>query len=915
MSALFLLSVEREVMNKHKDENIEDETNKQITSHYGDEKKSTEQTGYSKNETFTYQDSKSKDKAAGSPNLIPGSNVELRGNSYKIIEVLSLGVTTEADIYMVSNDIGEVYSLKLYHEHAEGYSFREPNFNTLSRISKISDKDILRLHFFGVGAEKFLSRYCYEICDLAEGGDLLTHLKSNGELSYDFILNHLVPQVLSGIRKLHDNKIFHCDLKPSNIFFRDKAKTDIVIGDYGSAKAYDLELQKDVNKSSTVIGTNYYMAPEQPRGFISEKIDYYAMGIILLQLLYPKELSKDGDNSSIDKQKFETISERQYNQQPVLHTFKSEYDRVNKLIEGFTLFNPQNRWGKREVVKWLRLEDSEIKYGSGISEYSTIVKLGYATIRTEKDLIRVLETVHTWYEDLFEDIDTYTTLKNWLDSFLDIPSRKVIDNMIRHYQPMGKEYVQEAIIRYFQPERDIVVMSHHINFYNCDDILIETERFFSILDDVWKSGNQNAIFFFIFQLEFSLRQLSGIIEGKSKLIVSSVIEKIFSIFGIIQKPFDDFRTEIATKFKSGIERDNLRLFLSLFYSFNKNREFRDLKNNSIDNLEEIALFFLKNESLYDDKYLALEREFYLKKQNRSYLAGLTFKQFIFEVYKDNAEAQVDLEGITLKKKGMYEVKYKYFKTLKEYINSLNLPFDPSTKSEATEIYFGKREFLNTFASEFKKFIDDVKREHSIETLTDNNIDKLKKQFISHSRKCFAKLYSGQIIAFIIALPLTFFIYALASQQLHIDKNLRFYWMNEGEYQRVLQTTELKTFLKTLSINQVKVFPSGEIAPEQDLISHYKRFKSNIAKYITLGATLYHPQLSNGESLVINYKIAKNGDLFTDGSFQSYVKPNLEASVHFVVLKVSNRNYWPKGKYVVTITAGENATRTESFEII
>lgn len=898
-------------MNELKDENTEDDINKQITSHYGDEQKGMQQTRNFINETFTYQDSKSKEKAAGSLNLIPGSKIELRGISYKIIEVLSLGITTEADIYMVSNNIGEVYSLKLYHEHAEGYSFREPNFNTLSRISKISDKDILKLHFYGVGTDKFLSRYCYEICDLAEGGDLLTHLKCKGELSYDFILNHLIPQVLSGIRKLHDNKIFHCDLKPSNIFFRDKAKTDIVIGDYGSAKAYDLELQKDVNKSSTVIGTNYYMAPEQPRGFISEKIDYYAIGIILLQLLYPKELSKDSDNSSIDKQKFETISERQYNQQPVLHTFKSEYERANKLIEGFTLFNPQNRWGKKEVDKWLRSEDSEI----GISEYSTIVKLGYATIRTEKDLIRVLETVHTWYEDLFEDNDTYTTLKNWLDSFLDIPSRKIIDNMIRHYQPMGKEYVQEAIIRYFQPERNIAVENHNINFYNCDDILIETERFFSVLDDIWKSGNLNEMFFYMFQFEFSLRQLTGIIEGKSKLIVSSILEKTFSVFGIIRKPFDDFKTEIAAKFRSGIENDKLRYFLSLFYSFNKNRVFRDQKNNSIDSIEEIALYFLKNESLYDDKYLALEREFYLKKLSRSELVGLTFKQFMFEVFKDKAEAQVDLERITLMKKGLYEVNYKYFKTLKRYINSLNLPFNPSTKSDASETYFGKRRYLDTFASEFEKFIDYVKREHSIETLTDNNMDKLKKQFISHSRKCFIKLYYGQIIAFMIALPLIFFIYALASQQLHIDKNLRFYWMNDNEYQKVLQTTELKTFLKTLSINQIKVFPSGAIAPEQDLVRHYKRFKSNTAKYITLGANLYHPQLSNGESLVIKYRITQNGELFTDGSFQSYVKPNLEASVHFVVLKVSNRNYWPKGKYVVTVTAGENATGTESFEII
>ena len=901
-------------MNEQRNTNVSGDTSKQVTSHYGDDQSRIEETSNSVNETVTYEDSKSIGKPAGSLNLIPGSDIELRGNNYKVVEVISLGITTEADIYLVSDNVGEVYSLKLYHEHSEGYSFREPNFNTLSRISKISDKDILRLHLFGVGIDKYLSRYCYEICDYAEGGDLLTHLKNEGGLSYDFVLNQLVPQVLSGIKKLHDNRIFHCDLKPSNIFFRDKEKTDMVIGDYGSAKSYDLELHKDVNKSSTVIGTNYYMAPEQPRGFISEKIDYYALGIILLQLLYPEEIAKDGDISSIDKQKFETISERQFSLQPVLHTFKSDYARVNKLIEGFTLFNPQNRWGKRETEKWFKLEDSEIKYGSAASEYLPVVKLGYATIRTEKDLITVIETVPSWYEDLFEDIDTYTTLKNWLDSFLDIPTRKIIDIMIRHYQPMGKEYVQEAIVRFFQPERDIIIENQLFNFFKSDNILRETVRFFSTLDTIWKSVDLNAMFFYLFQLEFSLRQLYGLVEDESKLIVSSILEKLFSVFGIIQKPFDDFKTEIAAKFRSGTKTDNSRILLSLFYSFNKDRVFRDLKNNSISSIEEIALFFLKNESLYDDKYLAIERELYLKQLNRIDLEELTFEKFIFEVFKDKAEAQVELERITLRKKGLYEVKYKYFKTLKQYFSSLSVPFDLSTKSESIETFIGKKDFFNTFASEFDRFINAVKSEHRIKTLTDKNIHKIKKHFIGQSRKCFIRLYSGQIIAFIITLPVAFFIYALATQQLHIDKNLRFYWMDENEYKKVLHISDVKSFLNRLSISQIKVSPSGPKAPEQDFINHYKRFKSNDAKYITLGTTLSHPQLSIEESLIINYRITKNGSLYTDGHFQSFVKPNEERTFHFVVLKVSNRDHWPKGKYVVTVTVGENGSGTESFEI-
>jgi serine/threonine protein kinase len=98
---------------------------------------------------------------------------------------------------------------------------------------------------------------------------------------------------------LHQHRIYHCDLKPQNIFFLDEAQIDIVIGDYGSAKTFEFDAEKQSRKTTTVKGTDFYLPPEQARGFISEKNDYYSFGMILLHLVYPGSCSDAGKRSKI----------------------------------------------------------------------------------------------------------------------------------------------------------------------------------------------------------------------------------------------------------------------------------------------------------------------------------------------------------------------------------------------------------------------------------------------------------------------------------------------------------------------------------------------------------------------------------------------------------------------------------------
>jgi serine/threonine protein kinase/uncharacterized protein YgiM (DUF1202 family) len=785
------------------------------TTTYGDsEKNKTEtyvnsenlKTGiYNSNpETSAYSDLQKKEFKSRTHGIGVGDKITLRDNEFLITGIISEG-TGEAVIYKVEDENKSVFALKLYFEFSN--SKEEPNYETLKRIKEITDPDILKLHDFGVGSDKYQGKYCFEICDFAEGGDLFSVKDFKGKFTYEFIEKYIVKEIFSGIKKLHDYKIYHCDLKPTNIFFKDINQTDLLIGDYGSAKAIDLETEKDIRKTSTVKGTSTFLPPEQARGVISEKNDYYSFGFILLNLLYPESISSDGDHRQVEKEKFEKIIERQYNLIPIID-YNPEYKRLNNLIEGLTLINHNNRFGRMEVEKWLNGEEVEVKYKATETIAVQTVKLGYATIKTEKDFIKVLETQPNWYEDLIEDQDTFSTVKIWMDSYRDIQSRKVFDSMIKFYQPLGKEYVKESLLRYFDPEREIRIDMNSFNFFTSNNIKKDVEAYISKLDEIWKFtylddidkskkiDPKKTIRFYLFQLDFSLRQLKKAVSKETEIVVGSLIDKVQSVFGLIQKPFDDYKTEIQTKVNSKDEAGTFRLLINLFYAFNPDRTFRDSKNNSIKTIDELGIFYVQNESAFADKYLKIEKERFLQKFSKTELNSLDYKQFIFEVFKDKAEAQVELVNLTFNKHRDYKVNYKFYKSLNTFLSQKNISTDFTSRSDQNELYENRRRFFQSFKSECENFVSTVTDKHNITTLTDENISTIRKKFRRDSLKRYLYIYSGQFLALLIAIPLAIIIYELATHQLRIDNNWRFQWGAVSNQSEITAPTVTHNFYKT-----------------------------------------------------------------------------------------------------------------------
>jgi serine/threonine protein kinase/Tfp pilus assembly protein PilF len=116
---------------------------------------------------------------------------------------------------------------------------------------------------------------------LAEGGTLTDRLGQYRAKPRDAAA--LVAAVARAVAYAHERGILHRDLKPGNVLFDDAGKP--YVSDFGLAKW--LARESDLTQTFAVLGTPFYMAPEQAisSNLVTEAADIYSLGAILYHVL------------------------------------------------------------------------------------------------------------------------------------------------------------------------------------------------------------------------------------------------------------------------------------------------------------------------------------------------------------------------------------------------------------------------------------------------------------------------------------------------------------------------------------------------------------------------------------------------------------------------------------------------------
>jgi len=112
------------------------------------------------------------------------------------------------------------------------------------------------------------------------GGGTLRHRIARG-IGEREALGHL-KAMASALTAVHRVGILHRDLKPANVMFRDDGSLALI--DFGLAMR--MRLQLALTDTGDILGTPYYMSPEQGHGRdMDQRSDIYSLGVIFFEML------------------------------------------------------------------------------------------------------------------------------------------------------------------------------------------------------------------------------------------------------------------------------------------------------------------------------------------------------------------------------------------------------------------------------------------------------------------------------------------------------------------------------------------------------------------------------------------------------------------------------------------------------
>jgi serine/threonine-protein kinase len=214
-------------------------------------------------------------------NLEPGQIVD---GKYRIVRLLgkgAMGAVFEGENVRIRRRV----AIKVLHaevaERGELVRRFEQEAQAAGRIGSEHIVEVLDLGELPDGAR-------YLVMEFLEGDSLRARIPKRTRVSPGAVVP-LLRQLLAGLHAAHEAGIVHRDLKPDNVFvLKERAgKRDFVkILDFGISKFDPVDGDAGhQTRTGVVMGTPYYMSPEQARGVraLDRRSDLFSVGVILYE--------------------------------------------------------------------------------------------------------------------------------------------------------------------------------------------------------------------------------------------------------------------------------------------------------------------------------------------------------------------------------------------------------------------------------------------------------------------------------------------------------------------------------------------------------------------------------------------------------------------------------------------------------
>lgn len=150
-------------------------------------------------------------------------------------------------------------------------------------LAKLNHPNIVSVYEIGETADALGAKRYFIAMHYVRGKTLAEWMPA---LSQDERLE-ILETVAVAVGHAHSQGIVHRDLKPQNVLLEEgpSGTRRVYVTDFGLAK---VEGDEDMTRTGTVLGTAYYMAPEQARGLVHDTgpwTDVWALGAMLYEMI------------------------------------------------------------------------------------------------------------------------------------------------------------------------------------------------------------------------------------------------------------------------------------------------------------------------------------------------------------------------------------------------------------------------------------------------------------------------------------------------------------------------------------------------------------------------------------------------------------------------------------------------------